>query len=138
MIVQSGVRFPVAESSYPSTRFLPYCDQVPSSLAATSFSISVRNNAALSSRRLSKICHLVPSSLDFAFCGLKSVRVALLPRPLAARALRARRLVPILADWRLPDRLLYAVYPDARFIPPRVRSVIALIEARLPELAVGS
>ena len=59
-------------------------------------------------------------------------------RPLAARALRAGRLVPILADWRLPDRFLYAVYPDARFIPPRVRSVIALIEARLPELAVGS
>jgi DNA-binding transcriptional LysR family regulator len=55
-------------------------------------------------------------------------------RPLAARALRAGRLVPILADWRLPDRFLYAVYPDARFIPPRVRSVIALIEARLPEL----
>ena len=59
-------------------------------------------------------------------------------RPLAARALRAGRLVPILADWRLPDRFLYAVYPDARFIPPRVRSVIALIEARLPEIAVGS
>lgn len=59
-------------------------------------------------------------------------------RPLAARALRAGRLVPILADWRLPDRFLYAVYPDARFIPPRVRSVIALIEVRLPELAVGS
>nr|VXZ85754.1 Uncharacterised protein [Klebsiella pneumoniae] len=44
----------------------------------------MRNNAALSSRRLSKICHLVPSSLDFAFCGLKSVRLALLPLPLAA------------------------------------------------------
>ena len=45
-----------------------------------------RNNAALSSRRLSRICHLVPSSLDFAFCGLKSVRLALLPLPLAASA----------------------------------------------------
>lgn len=56
-------------------------------------------------------------------------------RPLAARALQAGTLVPVLPDWRLPDRFLYAVYPDARFIPQRVRKVISVIEQLLPEIA---
>ncbi|WP_447852775.1 LysR family transcriptional regulator [Enterobacter mori] len=58
-----------------------------------------------------------------------------LQRPLAARALQAGTLVPVLPDWRLPDRFLYAVYPDARFIPLRVRKVISVIEQLLPEIA---
>ena len=55
-------------------------------------------------------------------------------RPLAARALQAGTLVPVLPAWRLPDRFLYAVYPDARFIPQRVRSVVGVIEQLLPEV----
>ncbi|EKI0251415.1 LysR family transcriptional regulator [Enterobacter asburiae] len=55
-------------------------------------------------------------------------------RPLAARALQAGTLVPVLPGWRLPDRVLYAVYPDARFIPHRVRSVVGVIEQLLPEI----
>lgn len=58
-----------------------------------------------------------------------------LQRPLAARALQAGTLVPILPDWRLPDRFLYAVYPDARFIPQRVKKVVSVIEQLLPEIA---
>lgn len=58
-----------------------------------------------------------------------------LQRPLAARALQAGTLVPVLPDWRLPDRFLYAVYPDARFIPLRVRKVVSVIEQLLPEIA---
>jgi len=58
-----------------------------------------------------------------------------LQRPLAARALQAGTLVPVLPDWRLPDRFLYAVYPDARFIPQRVRKVVSAIEQLLPEIA---
>jgi DNA-binding transcriptional LysR family regulator len=57
-----------------------------------------------------------------------------LQRPLAARALQVGTLVPILPDWRLPDRFLYAVYPDARFIPQRVRKVVSVIEQLLPEI----
>mgnify|MGYP002537453660 FL=1 len=56
-------------------------------------------------------------------------------RPLVARALLAGKLVPVLPDWRLPDRFLYAVYPDARFIPQRVRKVVSVIEQLLPEIA---
>jgi len=44
------------------------------------------------------------------------------------------RLVPVLPAWRLPDRFLYAVYPDARFIPQRVRSIISAIESLLPDI----
>ena len=55
-------------------------------------------------------------------------------RPLVARALQAGTLVPVLPDWRLPDRFLYAVYPDARFIPQRVRKVVSVIEQLLPEI----
>lgn len=56
-------------------------------------------------------------------------------RPLVARALQAGTLVPVLPDWQLPDRFLYAVYPDARFIPQRVRKVVSVIEQLLPEIA---
>ncbi len=55
-------------------------------------------------------------------------------RPLVARALQAGTLVPVLPHWRLPDRFLYAVYPDARFIPQRVRKVVSVIEKLLPEI----
>ena len=55
-------------------------------------------------------------------------------RPLVARALQTGTLVPVLPAWRLPDRVLYAVYPDARFIPQRVRSVVGVIEQLLPEI----
>jgi DNA-binding transcriptional LysR family regulator len=54
--------------------------------------------------------------------------------PLAARALQAGTLVPVLPAYRLADRFLYAVYPDARFIPQRVRSIITVIEQLLPEM----
>lgn len=54
--------------------------------------------------------------------------------PLAARVLQAGTLVPVLPAYRLPDRFLYAVYPDARFIPQRVRSIITVIEHLLPEM----
>ncbi|HEO9143145.1 TPA: LysR family transcriptional regulator [Enterobacter asburiae] len=54
--------------------------------------------------------------------------------PLAARALKNGTLVPILPAWRLPDRFLYAVFPDARFIPQRVRRVVSVIEQLLPEI----
>lgn len=56
-------------------------------------------------------------------------------RPLAARALQTGTLVPVLPAWRLPDRVLYAVYPDARFIPQRVRNVVSVIERLLSEIA---
>ncbi|MGU3522686.1 LysR substrate-binding domain-containing protein [Enterobacteriaceae bacterium C23F] len=54
--------------------------------------------------------------------------------PLAAKALQQKTIVQSLPAWRLPDRFLYAIFPDARFIPPRVRRVVEIIEAQLPGL----
>jgi DNA-binding transcriptional LysR family regulator len=59
-------------------------------------------------------------------------------RPLAATALQTGALVPVLPAYRLPDRFLYAVYPDARFIPQRVRNIVGVIERLLPEITGAS
>lgn len=54
--------------------------------------------------------------------------------PLAAEALQSGELVRVLPDWRLPDRFLYVLFPDARFIPWRVRRLVQLIESLLKDL----
>ncbi|MBV8873410.1 MAG: LysR family transcriptional regulator [Metakosakonia sp.] len=56
-------------------------------------------------------------------------------RPLAAEGVRSGLLVPVLPEWRLPDRFLYAVFPDARFIPQRVRSVVEVIKQSLSQMS---
>lgn len=56
------------------------------------------------------------------------------PWRLIARTLQSGELVSVLPDYRLPDRFLYAVYPDARFIPRRVRNISRAIEQLLPEI----
>lgn len=48
--------------------------------------------------------------------------------PLVQKALKSGSLVRILPQYRLPDRFLYAVFPDARFIPLRVKRVVEVIE----------
>lgn len=48
--------------------------------------------------------------------------------PLVQEALKSGSLIRILPQYRLPDRFLYAVFPDARFIPLRVRRVVEVIE----------
>ena len=48
--------------------------------------------------------------------------------PLVQEALKSGSLVRILPQYRLPDRFLYTVFPDARFIPLRVKRVVEVIE----------
>lgn len=48
--------------------------------------------------------------------------------PLVQEALKSGSLVRILPQYRLPDRFLYAVFPDARFIPRRVKRVVEVIK----------
>jgi len=54
--------------------------------------------------------------------------------PLVHEALQSGTLVRILPQYRLPDRFLYAVFPDARFISLRVRRVVEVIEQVLVDL----
>lgn len=53
---------------------------------------------------------------------------------IGADALASGRLVRVLPDWRLPDRYLYAVFPDARFIPDKVRKLVTLLTQELVRL----
>ncbi|MNH48113.1 LysR substrate binding domain protein [compost metagenome] len=39
-------------------------------------------------------------------------------------ALLDGRLVPVLQDWKLPPRNLYAVYPQSRYLAPKVRALL--------------
>ncbi|MET3075924.1 LysR family transcriptional regulator [Pantoea leporis] len=48
--------------------------------------------------------------------------------PLVQEALKSGSLVRILPQYRLPDRFLYAVFPDARFIPLHVKRVVEVIK----------
>lgn len=48
--------------------------------------------------------------------------------PLVQESLKSASLVRILPQYRLPDRFLYAVFPDARFIPLRIKRVVEVIE----------
>ena len=44
-------------------------------------------------------------------------------------ALADGRLVPVLADWRLAARGLYAVYPQSRYLAPKVRALLDFVQA---------
>ena len=55
------------------------------------------------------------------------------PAWIVAQALRDRRLVEVLASWRVPEEPLWLVRPSARTTPQRVQRVMAFLE----ELASG-
>lgn len=64
---------------------------------------------------------------DAAIAGLG---IVVLPTFLAWRAIAAGALVPILADHAIPDVHAYAVYPQARHVPRRVRAIIDFLADR--------
>lgn len=53
--------------------------------------------------------------------------------PLASKALQSGKLVRELPGWRLPDRFLYAVFPDARSVPWRIRRIVQMIDTLLKD-----
>ena len=68
-----------------------------------------------------KVDRLSRSLLDFArhSCG-----VALLPDWQVRDELAAGRLARLLPDYRFPRQGVYAVYPDTRHLPEKVRAFI--------------
>jgi DNA-binding transcriptional LysR family regulator len=50
------------------------------------------------------------------------------PTFIAYRAIVEGRLVPIMRDYRLPTATAYAVYPSRRFVPRRVRALVAYLQ----------
>lgn len=55
--------------------------------------------------------------------------LSVLPDFLVTDPIRAGHLVPLLPDWSLPDGGIYAVYPTARFRPPKVSAFVAMLIA---------
>ena len=108
----------------PYVRFSGIAQEAPLRLISADETIDVKVNTVFRANTSEALLLALESGIGIG--GMQ--------RPLAARALRSGTLVPVLPAWRLPDRFLYAVYPDARFIPQRVRSIISVIEQLLPEI----
>ncbi|MCG5526325.1 LysR family transcriptional regulator [Ectothiorhodospira haloalkaliphila] len=56
--------------------------------------------------------------------------LVLVPRFLVAEALAQGRLVTCLDAWQAPELIVYAVYADRRWLPPRVRALIDFLVGR--------
>lgn len=108
----------------PYVRFSGIAQEAPLRLISADETIDVKVNTVFRANTSEALLQALESGIGIG--GMQ--------RPLAARALRSGTLVPVLPARRLPDRFLYAVYPDARFIPQRVRSIINAIEQLLPEI----
>ncbi|HKM96989.1 MAG TPA: LysR family transcriptional regulator [Buttiauxella sp.] len=111
-------------AAHPHVRFSGIELEAPLRLVSGNETIDVKVNTVFRANNSEALLQALESGIGIG--GMQ--------RPLAARALQSGRLVPVLPAYRLPDRFLYAVYPDARFIPQRVRSIIGVIEQLLPEI----
>lgn len=112
-------------AAHPHVRFSGIAPDAPLRLVAVDETVDVKVNTVFRANTSAALLLALESGIGIG--GMQ--------RPLAAEALKAGRLVPVLPAYRLPDRFLYAVYPDARFIPQRVRSVISVIERLLLEMS---
>ena len=62
--------------------------------------------------------------------AIEGLGVILHPTFLVYEALREKKLVRILPDWEHDDLTVFAVYPNRKFLPPKVRSFVDFLAAR--------
>jgi DNA-binding transcriptional LysR family regulator len=62
--------------------------------------------------------------------AIDGLGVILEPAFLVSEALRQKRLVRVLPDWDADEFTLFAVYPNRKFLPPKVRSLIDFLAER--------
>lgn len=62
--------------------------------------------------------------------AIEGLGVILHPTFLVYEALRRKKLVQILSDWEADDLTVFAVYPNRKFLPPKVRSFIDFLAER--------
>ncbi|MNN35598.1 HTH-type transcriptional regulator DmlR [compost metagenome] len=60
-------------------------------------------------------------ALDAACNGMG---ILMCPLNICHEALQAGTLVEVMADWRMPTRAIYAVWPQQRYLPARVRALV--------------
>jgi len=111
-------------TALPHVRFSGITPDAPLRLVSGDESVEVKVNSVFRANTSEGLLQALQSGI-----GIGGMQM-----PLAAAALRAGSLVPVLPEWRLPGRFLYAVFPDARFISQRVRNIVDVIEKVLPEI----
>lgn len=99
---------------HPHIRFSGIATDAPLQLVSATAKVSVPIESVFRSNNSDALMQALEAGLGIG--GLQT-----LP---GADALASGRLVRVLPDWRLPDRYLYAVFPDARFIPDKVRKLV--------------
>lgn len=99
---------------HPHIRFNGVSPEAPLHLVSEAGRISVPVGTVLRSNNSDALMKALEAGLGIG--GLQTL--------IGADALSSGRLVRILPDWRLPDRYLYAVFPDARFISEKVRRLV--------------
>ena len=68
-----------------------------------------------------------PMALRAAAIG--GLGIASFDRFIVHDALRDGRLIPVLEGWSLPSRALYAIYPQSRYLAPKVRALLDFVQA---------
>ncbi|QVM90752.1 LysR family transcriptional regulator [Pseudomonas entomophila] len=68
-----------------------------------------------------------PMALRAAAIG--GLGIASFDRFIVHDALRDGRLIPVLEGWSLPSRALYALYPQSRYLAPKVRALLDFVQA---------
>lgn len=99
---------------YPHIRFSGIAADAPLQLVSATAKVSVPVESVFRSNNSDALMQALEAGLGIG--GLQT-----LP---GADALASGRLVRVLPDWRMPDRYLYALFPDARFIPYKVRKLV--------------
>jgi DNA-binding transcriptional LysR family regulator len=62
--------------------------------------------------------------------AIEGLGVILQPTFLTYEALRRKQLVRLLPDWEVAPLTVFAVYPNRKFLPPKVRSFIDFLAER--------
>jgi len=102
---------------HPHIRFSGVSPNAPLQLISAEAKVSVPVESVFRSNNSDALTQALEAGLGIG--GLQTL--------IGADALASGRLIRVLPDWRLPDRYLYAVFPDARFIPDKVRKLVAKV-----------
>ena len=125
-IARHGTLLTPAElAHHPHVRFSGVSPDAPLQLLSATERISVPVKSVFRANNSDALRQALEAGLGIG--GLQTL--------IGAEALASGRLVRLLPDWRLPDRYLYAIFPDARFIPHRVRALVARLSEVLKTLA---
>lgn len=116
---------PAELAHHPHVRFSGVSPDAPLQLLSATERISVPVKSVFRANNSDALRQALEAGLGIG--GLQTL--------IGAEALASGRLVRLLPDWRLPDRYLYAIFPDARFIPHRVRALVARLSEVLKTLA---